>query len=155
MAVGAARWQDKRGISQRVSDEIVLDRQYETCSSLGRGVAAPERGSVAGSGFARNDKDCRFRGRLLLVHSASIRQSAGRNQNHRRLLRRDGAESDLRTGRFRKNKLPGIDPDHLRPDKSFLRAVARHLLEANRSNTIRRAIHRYWSKLSGRDFLWQ
>src|SRR5205085_12466395 len=120
-----------------------------------RGVSCPGCRSFSGRKFACRNQERNFRGRMFLVHSTGVRQGTWRDQDNGGLLRRDGTESDLQPRWLGKNEVPRIDRDRLRSRQNFLRAVARHLLEANRSDAIRRAVYRYWPKLSGRDFLQQ
>src|SRR5438067_1447750 len=108
--------------------------------------------SFARSKFPRRNQERDFCRRVFLVHSTGLRQGTRRDQDNGGLLRRNGTESDLQPRWLGKNEVPRIDRDRLRSRQNFLRAVARHLLEANRSDAIRRAVYRHWPKLSGRDF---
>src|SRR4029077_14442846 len=81
--------------------------------------------------------------------------SEGRYQDRGGLLRRDGTEPDLRPCFVRKNRLPRIDPSHLRSCENLLRPVARYLLAANRSYTSGRTVHRHRAQLSRRHFFRQ
>jgi len=113
-------------------------------------VAAPER-ICAGSGFARNDKDCRF----AAVASGAFsrhRQSAGRNQNHRGYC--GGTEPNPTTNGRSEKRTTGIDQIIYDPAKISYE----QLLDITGSKSIQRsptAIHRYRSKLSAAIFLWQ
>src|SRR5918996_6501362 len=119
----------------------------------GDGVNCRSRPRRRANYSKHEDRDPRWR--LFLVHSARVRQGKRRAQNRRWLFWRNRTESNLRTRYLGENALPRIHRNHLRSGENLLRAVARHLLATNRSDAGGWPVHRYRTKLSRCDLLWQ